>query len=77
MGGVQPFPADDLAGLRAAVGLLEDRSRYSAVNWRRFGLATTSGSGAGLAPLARALGVSSLLNPQSPSAHLVQAILSL
>ena len=36
------------------------RSRYSAVNWRRFGLATTSGSGAGLAPLARALGVSSL-----------------
>ena len=36
------------------------RSRYSAVNWRRFGLATTSGSGAGFAPLARALGVSSL-----------------
>ena len=36
------------------------RSRYSAVNWRRFGLATTSGSGAGLVPLARALGVSSL-----------------
>ena len=36
------------------------RSRYPAVNWRRFGLAATSGSGAGLAPLARALGVSSL-----------------
>ena len=27
------------------------RSRYSAVNWRRFGLAATSGSGGGLAPI--------------------------
>ena len=34
------------------------RSRYSAVNWRRFGLATTSGSGVGLAR--PALGASSL-----------------
>ena len=34
------------------------RSRYSAVNWRRFGLATTSGSGVGLTR--PALGASSL-----------------
>ena len=34
------------------------RSRYSAVNWRRFGLATTSGSGVGLGH--PALGASSL-----------------
>ena len=34
------------------------RSRYCAVNWRRFGLATTSGSGVGLAR--PALGASSL-----------------
>ena len=43
------------------------RSRYCAVNLRLFGLATTSGSGAGLARLAPALGVEER-SDETPSA---------
>ena len=63
-----------LAASSPVLTLHSDRGAPMTSKWRRFGLATTSGSGAGLAPLASGSGglVAPLLNPQSPSAHLVQ-----
>ena len=51
--------------------LLHDSKRYAAVNWRRIGLATTSGSGAGRSCPTSPWGlVATLLDPQGRRARL-------